>query len=60
MRIYIASGFSVMNKAGKEKQLCNKFGTINRLLSYFFFTPAGSCTYINQIWKVAAKHDNNK
>jgi hypothetical protein len=36
MKIYLASGFSVQNVAGKELQLLDKYSTWKRLYSYFF------------------------
>ena len=38
MKIYLASGFTITNHPGREYNMVNKFGTWNRLLSYYFFT----------------------
>ena len=35
MRIYLASGYSVMNVKGREKKLAKRFGNWNRLISFF-------------------------
>jgi len=37
MKIYLASGFSVTNVPGRERELANKFSPWRRLLSYHFF-----------------------
>lgn len=34
MIIYLATGFTVMNVPGKEKELLEKFGKLNRLISF--------------------------
>jgi hypothetical protein len=36
MRIYLASGFTVMMREGRERELHYKFPSIRRLYSYFF------------------------
>ena len=35
MKIYLASGFSVMNTKGRERKLFEKFKTWNRLISFY-------------------------
>lgn len=35
MKIYLASGYSVMNIKGKERELLNKFPVWRRLVSFF-------------------------
>ena len=37
MRIYLAGGFTVMLKEGRERELNNKFPSLRRLYSYFFY-----------------------
>ena len=37
MKIYLASGFTVSNEIGRERELLLKFGIWNRLLSFYFF-----------------------
>lgn len=34
MRIYLASGYSVMNIPNREEELCSKFDFYRRLISY--------------------------
>ena len=36
MKIYLATGFSVINNKGRERELSNKFIYWNRLQSFFF------------------------
>jgi len=35
MKIYLASGYSVMNKPGLEKELASKFKNWRRLISFY-------------------------
>jgi len=35
MKLYLASGYSVMNITGKERELKNKFNIWRRLISFF-------------------------
>jgi hypothetical protein len=35
MIIYLASGFSVMNVKGREKELCKRMRVWNRLINFF-------------------------
>ena len=35
MKIYLASGYSVMNNAERERNLSEKFNTWKRLISFF-------------------------
>ena len=35
MKIYLASGYSIMNVKNRERELSNKFNVWRRLISYF-------------------------
>jgi len=35
MKIYLASGFTIMNVDGMEELMLNKFGYWNRLISFY-------------------------
>ena len=35
MKIYLASGFTIMNIEGREREMLEKFGIWNRLISYY-------------------------
>ena len=35
MKIYLASGFTIMNVDGMEELMLNKFGRWNRLISFY-------------------------
>lgn len=59
MKIYIAGGFPLMNVDGRERELINKFGSWNRLLSYFFFTIP-ECRHITQIFEVIDENLSSK
>ena len=56
MKIYLASGFSVMSKEGREEELYKKFGRWNRLMSYYLIKEAGGrCQILDLIKKLKSK-----
>ena len=59
MIIYLASGFTVICKEGREKELSKKFDSWNRLQSYYFlkFWEKGTFELLK---KKKRKKDENK
>ena len=57
MKIYLASGFSVMNIKGRERELFEKFGIWNRLIS-FYDTITGNNIY--QVLELRRQNATNK
>jgi hypothetical protein len=49
MKIYLASGFTVMGQKGRERELHLKFPAIRRLYSYFFIKDMKTIELLDMI-----------